>query len=98
MFPQSIYGGKFNDEKDGLKVKPARGSIAMANAGKNSNTSQFFVVLTDNPGQLKKLEGKYVTFAKAVEGLDVLEKLNAVGTREGVPQEEVWIENCGVLG
>ncbi|KAJ3481039.1 hypothetical protein NLI96_g7940 [Meripilus lineatus] len=54
---ESVYGGKFNDEKEGLKKKVKRGSLAMANSGKNSNTSQFFVVLTDQETQLAKMQG-----------------------------------------
>ncbi|EJU02165.1 hypothetical protein DACRYDRAFT_115926 [Dacryopinax primogenitus] len=94
---ESIYGGKFNDEKPGLKAKPGRGSIAMANAGKNSNTSQFFFVLATDPAQLKKIEGKYVVFGSVVAGQDVLQKLNDIGTKDGGTMSEVWIENCGVV-
>ena len=59
---QSIYSGKFNDDKVGLKAKFKRGSLAMANSGKNTNSSQFFVVLTNDEAQLAKLDGKYVQF------------------------------------
>jgi len=94
---ESIYGGKFNDEKLGLKVKPIKGSLAMANAGKNSNTSQFFVVLTTDAAQLKKIEGKYVIFGHVVQGMEILDKLNDVGTKDGGPSSEVWIDDCGVV-
>ena len=94
---QSIYGGKFNDEKLGLKNKPARGSLAMANSGKNTNSSQFFVVLTEDAAQLAKLAGKYVVFGTLVEGWDVLDRLNAVGGLDGKPEVPVWIGGCGKL-
>ncbi|KZO91053.1 hypothetical protein CALVIDRAFT_506107 [Calocera viscosa TUFC12733] len=94
---ESIYGGKFNDEKAGLKAKPVRGSVAMANAGKNSNTSQFFFVLSSDPAQLKKIYGKYVVFGQVVQGMDVLDKLNDIGTQVGGPVLEVWIDDSGTV-
>ncbi|KAF8526591.1 cyclophilin-like domain-containing protein [Hysterangium stoloniferum] len=95
---ESIYGGKFNDEKDGLKKEVKMGSLAMANSGKNSNSSQFFVVLANDSASWAKLKGKYVVFGEVIEGMDVLDKLDAVGASNGVPVEKVWIGGCGVLG
>jgi cyclophilin family peptidyl-prolyl cis-trans isomerase len=92
---ESIYGGKFNDEKPGLKVKPRRGSLAMANSGKNSNSSQFFVVLVDDETKLAKMNGKYVVFGELKEGWEVLKKLDEVGSEDGRPTKEVWIGDCG---
>ncbi|KAJ3543409.1 hypothetical protein NM688_g5858 [Phlebia brevispora] len=89
---ESIYGGKFNDEKEGLKRKMHRGSLAMANSGKNTNSSQFFVVLTDDEAKLAKMNGKYVVFGEAVSGLEVLERLNEVGGgADGRSSVPVWI-------
>jgi cyclophilin family peptidyl-prolyl cis-trans isomerase len=93
---QSIYGGKFNDEKDGLKIKPQRGSLAMANSGKNTNSSQFFVVLSDDDTKLDKMKGKYIVFGMLKEGWTVLDKLDEVGSAEGMPTQEVWIGGCGL--
>jgi cyclophilin family peptidyl-prolyl cis-trans isomerase len=96
---QSIYGGKFADEKQGLKTKPSKGSLAMANSGKNSNSSQFFIVLTDDETKLAKMSGKYVVFGKVKDSedcQDVLRKLDEAGGEEdGRPREKVWIGGCG---
>jgi cyclophilin family peptidyl-prolyl cis-trans isomerase len=71
----------------------------MANSGKNSNSSQFFVVLTDDEAKLAKMTGKYVVFGqlKDSEGcMDVLRKLDEVGGGDdGRPTERVWIGGCG---
>ncbi|KAJ3414152.1 hypothetical protein HDV05_007014 [Chytridiales sp. JEL 0842] len=96
----SIFNGKFNDEPAGLKLKPDKFSVCMANSGKHSNTSQFFFVITEQADKLKGLAGKHVVFGKVVEGFEVLElRLNAVGRKTGgdTPTEDVWVSNCGVL-
>ncbi|KAL1742447.1 cyclophilin-like domain-containing protein [Schizophyllum fasciatum] len=100
---ESIYGGKFADEKQGLKTKAARGSLAMANAGKNSNSSQFFVVTTDDAAKLAKLSGKYVIFGQVRwdgEGVArrALESVDALAEGDGKPSVPVWIGDCGVAG
>jgi len=69
----------------------------MANAGKNSNTSQFFLVLASDPAQLRKIEGKYVVFGSVVEGLEVLDRLDEVGAKDGTPTTEVWVDDCGMI-
>ena len=69
----------------------------MANSGKNTNSSQFFVVLTDNEAQLAKLAGKYVVFGALEDGWDVLDRLNDAGTADGKPSVPVWIGGCGRL-
>ncbi|KAI0649877.1 cyclophilin-like domain-containing protein [Trametes meyenii] len=95
---ESIYGGKFNDDKPGLKKKMQLGSLAMANSGKNTNSSQFFVVLTDDESKLAKMNGKYVVFGELKEGWEVLERLNGVGGgADGKPALPVWIGGCGKL-
>ncbi|KAB5587971.1 Peptidyl-prolyl cis-trans isomerase, cyclophilin-type protein [Ceratobasidium theobromae] len=87
---ESIYGGKFADAKEGLKAKPELGSLAMANSGKNSNTSQFFIVLTSDPAKLSKIAGKYVVFGKArlaEGGEQVLQRLDALGGNDEKPSQ-----------
>ncbi|KAF9256390.1 hypothetical protein L218DRAFT_936675 [Marasmius fiardii PR-910] len=103
---ESIYGPKFPSEKPGLQVSPRRGSIAMANSGgKNpNNTSQFFIVLSDDEKVLEKLKGKYVVFGRVksgdVESERVLQRLNEVGVEPGGKDEKpvlpVWVGGCGV--
>ena len=68
----------------------------MANSGKNTNSSQFFVVLSDDEATLAKMNGKYVVFGEVVSGLDVLDKLNEVaGGSDGKSKQPVWIGSCG---
>lgn len=69
----SIYGGKFNDEKPALKLKhDAAGILSMANSGKNSNTSQFFLTLAPAP----QCDGKHVVLGRVVSGLDILQRIS----------------------
>ena len=92
----SIYNGKFNDEKPGLVKKfSKKGLVAMANSGKNSNTSQFFITLSDKHAQFEKINGKYVIFGQVVEGLDVLDQINCVTEVKESPQETITITACG---
>ncbi|KAI8890000.1 hypothetical protein K501DRAFT_237652 [Backusella circina FSU 941] len=94
----SIYNGKFNDEKQGLAKKfDAKGLLAMANSGKNSNTSQFFITLSDKHPQYEKSNGKYVVFGKAIEGLEVLDDINQVPEKKETPQKTITIVDCGLL-
>ncbi|KAL0480871.1 hypothetical protein AKO1_004076 [Acrasis kona] len=91
---ESIWNKKFNDDKGGLKLKhDAAGVVSMANSGKNSNTSQFFITFGPQP----KLDGKYVVFGKVVEGKEVLDKINRTGTENGQPTQNISIKDCGSL-
>jgi cyclophilin family peptidyl-prolyl cis-trans isomerase len=81
-----------------LKAKFKKGSLAMANSGKNTNSSQFFVVITDNEPQLAKLDGRYVCFGQLREGWEVLDALDGVGGgADGRPTLPAWVGGCGVL-
>ena len=74
-----------------------RGSLAMANSGKNTNSSQFFVVLTADETKLNKMNGKYVVFGEVESGLEVLDKLDEVGGgTDGKSSRPVWVGDCGV--
>ncbi|CAN6690742.1 unnamed protein product [Malus baccata var. baccata] len=87
---ESIYGGKFADENFKLK-HDGPGLLSMANAGPNTNGSQFFIIFRHQP----HLDGKHVVFGKVVKGMDVVEKTEKVGTADGKPLETVKIVDCG---
>jgi peptidylprolyl isomerase len=90
---ESIYGGKFDDEtfegKAGKHFGP--GTLSMANAGKNTNGSQFFICTAPTP----HLDGKHVVFGQVVKGYDVIKKIEAVGSRSGRTSSKVTISDCG---
>merc|ERR1712125_98279 len=91
---ESIYGEKFADESFSGKAgkHTGAGCLSMANAGKDTNGSQFFVCTGDTP----HLDGKHVVFGKVVEGMDVVDKVEAVGSSSGKTSKDVIIANCGV--
>merc|ERR1712238_490462 len=92
---ESIYGGKFADETfEGLAGKHSgKGCLSMANAGPNTNGSQFFVCTGETP----HLNGKHVVFGTVVEGMDVIKKVEAVGSGSGSTSKKVEIEDCGEM-
>ncbi|KAF7732491.1 hypothetical protein EC973_003236 [Apophysomyces ossiformis] len=96
---ESIYNGSFNDEKPGLAKKfTQKGIVAMANSGKNSNTSQFFITLADpsvNPKTFEKANGKYVIFGQVTQGLEVLQSINDVPVVKEQPTLDVTVTDCG---
>jgi cyclophilin family peptidyl-prolyl cis-trans isomerase len=69
------------------------GSLAMANAGPNTNGSQFFVI--SGPDGMR-LPPQYSLFGKVVKGLDVVEAIDKIGTRSGSPTEPVTIESVTI--
>ena len=89
---ESIYGDKFKDENFTLK-HTTKGLLSMANAGPNTNGSQFFITTVVTPW----LDGKHCVFGKVVEGMDVLDEMEACGSRSGDTKQPVVIEDCGEL-
>jgi peptidylprolyl isomerase len=89
---ESIYGEKFNDESFEL-THDAPGLLSMANAGKNTNGSQFFITTVATP----HLNGMHVVFGKVLEGMDVVSKIEKLGSYEGTTQAYISIRDCGEL-
>lgn len=90
---RSIYGEKFADENFML-THDEPFLLSMANAGPNTNGSQFFITTIPCPW----LDGKHVVFGKVTEGQDVVKAVEAIGTRSGMPTQVVAISACGTVG
>ncbi|XP_062506488.1 peptidyl-prolyl cis-trans isomerase E-like [Corticium candelabrum] len=87
---KSVYGVKFDDENFILKHTGA-GTVSMANSGPNTNGSQFFLCTEKTDW----LDDKHVVFGQVVEGLDVMRKMEMVGTQAGKTSRRVTITDCG---
>ncbi|KAG0001005.1 peptidylprolyl isomerase protein [Entomortierella chlamydospora] len=88
---ESIYGAKFADEN--FKLAHRGPVLSMANAGPNTNGSQFFICFEDTPW----LDGKHTVFGKVEQGQELLKVLESVGTPSGTPTATVEIVDCGEL-
>ncbi|VUZ56012.1 unnamed protein product [Hymenolepis diminuta] len=89
---RSIYGDKFEDENFIYKHdKPYL--LSMANAGPNTNGSQFFITLNETSW----LNKKHVVFGEVAEGTTVVDAIASVGSQSGETSKVVKIEDCGEL-
>ena len=85
---ESIYGYKFPDEN--FKIKHFVGALSMANAGRNTNGSQFFITTAETPW----LDGKHVVFGKVVDGMKIIRLVERQGSGSGRPSKKVTISEC----
>ncbi len=83
-------GYQFEDEFNDHKVE--RGALAMANAGPNTNGSQFFITLGPTP----HLDNRHTVFGEVVEGLEVVQKIGAVATRQDRPVKPVVMNHVTI--
>ncbi|KAJ8263572.1 hypothetical protein COCON_G00160290 [Conger conger] len=89
---KSIYGPKFADENFTLKHGGA-GTLSMANAGPNTNGSQFFICTAETTW----LDGKHVVFGSVVEGLDIVKKVESYGSNSGKTTSKIVVTDSGEL-
>mmetsp|Transcript_128720 Transcript_128720/g.223245 ORF Transcript_128720/g.223245 Transcript_128720/m.223245 type:complete len:301 (+) Transcript_128720:48-950(+) len=87
---ESIYGEKFKDENFKMK-HTGKGCLSMANAGPNTNGSQFFICTGPTP----HLDNKHVVFGKVLSGYEVVAKVEKCGSSSGKTSKKVVIANCG---
>ncbi|TNN42290.1 Peptidyl-prolyl cis-trans isomerase D [Liparis tanakae] len=87
---ESIYGEKFEDENFHYK-HDKMGLLSMANAGPDTNGSQFFITTVPTP----HLDGKHVVFGQVMKGMGIIKMLEAIDTNEDIPVKPCSIADCG---
>jgi peptidylprolyl isomerase len=89
---KSIYGDRFADENF-IKKHTKPGLLSMANAGPNTNGSQFFITTVPCPW----LDGKHTVFGEVTKGYDSVKTIEAYGTAGGRTRAPIVIEECGEI-
>ncbi|XP_067299077.1 E3 SUMO-protein ligase RanBP2 isoform X2 [Pseudorasbora parva] len=89
---RSIYGDKFEDENFDIR-HTGPGLLSMANRGRDTNSSQFFITLK----KAEHLDFKHVAFGFIREGMDVLKRIAELGTKDGKPTRTITVCDCGQL-
>ncbi|CAG9769259.1 unnamed protein product [Ceutorhynchus assimilis] len=89
---KSIYGSKFEDENFTLK-HTGPGVMSMANAGPDTNGSQFFITTV----KTSWLDNRHVVFGMIVEGMDIVKKIEALGSQSGKTMKKITVADSGQL-
>ncbi|XP_062861729.1 E3 SUMO-protein ligase RanBP2 isoform X1 [Trichomycterus rosablanca] len=89
---RSIYGGKFEDENFDVR-HTGPGLLSMANSGRDTNSSQFFITLK----KAEHLDFKHVAFGFVKEGMDVVTQMGELGAKSGKPSKRIIVTDCGQL-
>lgn len=94
IYHGEIYGGKFADEWNGKYIAHAvPGLLSMANNGRNSNGSQFFMTTAATPW----LDQRHVVFGRVIKGMDIVKQMEALGSPSGHVRCKVVIDDCGEI-
>ncbi|XP_033474036.2 E3 SUMO-protein ligase RanBP2 isoform X2 [Epinephelus lanceolatus] len=89
---KSIFGSKFEDENFDVR-HTGPGILSMANRGRDTNNSQFFITLK----KAEHLDFKHVAFGWVQDGMDVVQQMGELGTKAGTPTKKLVITDCGQL-